>query len=133
MTDLPDVRPIFIDTSVVIQALRADPVTFSQLAAVETFISATVVGELYFGAHRSAHFDKEVSKIATFIGHSTIVPCDYDTGVLYGAIKNALQQSGTLIPENDMWIAASALQHGLPLATRDGHFANVPGLMIAEW
>ena len=94
MTDLPDVRPIFIDTSVVIQALRADPVTLSQLAAVETFISATVVGELYFGAHRSAHFDKEVSKITAFIAHSTIVPCDHDTGVLYGAIKDALQQSG---------------------------------------
>jgi len=133
MTDLPDVRPIFIDTSIVIQALRADPAILSQLAAVETFISATVVGELYFGAHRSAHFDKEVSKITTFIAHSIIVPCDYDTGVLYGAIKDALQQSGTLIPENDMWIAASAPQYGLPLATRDRHFAKVPGLLIAQW
>jgi predicted nucleic acid-binding protein len=44
-----------------------------------------------------------------------------------------LARSGTPIPENDVWIAAVALEHGWPLATRDAHFARVPGLTVQDW
>jgi predicted nucleic acid-binding protein len=36
---------------------------------------------------------------------------------------------GTPIPTNDIWIAALAMQHGLPLYTRDAHFSSVAGLV----
>lgn len=37
------------------------------------------------------------------------------------------------IPENDIWIAASALRHGLVLVSRDGHFDSIEGLPIEPW
>ncbi|MEO1367025.1 MAG: PIN domain-containing protein [Acidobacteriota bacterium] len=44
-----------------------------------------------------------------------------------------MRQRGRPIPENDMWIAASALQHNLALATRDSHFQTVEDLSVVRW
>ena len=38
-----------------------------------------------------------------------------------------------MIPESDVWIAATALQHGLTLVTRDAHFGEVEGLDTEAW
>ena len=51
----------------------------------------------------------------------------------YGRIRAQLAQSGTPIPENDIWIAALALEHQLPLAARDAHFDRVTGLQVLNW
>lgn len=42
-------------------------------------------------------------------------------------------QRGIVIPENDLWIAATALSAGLTLVTNDNHFAAVPDLQTANW
>ena len=36
---------------------------------------------------------------------------------------------GGPIPTNDVWIAASAMQHGLPVVTTDSHFSRVPQIL----
>ena len=51
----------------------------------------------------------------------------------YARLRGALTRAGTPIPENDLWIAALAVEHGWPLATRDAHFARVPGLTVFDW
>jgi len=48
-------------------------------------------------------------------------------------VRDRLRLKGRPIPENDIWIAAVALQHGLPLATRDDHFNEVDGLRVENW
>jgi predicted nucleic acid-binding protein len=55
------------------------------------------------------------------------------TAVLYGAIHASLAMAGTPIPQNDIWIAAVAREHELPLVTRDAHFPQVQGLVILTW
>lgn len=55
------------------------------------------------------------------------------TAAEYGQIKAALKAAGTPIPENDVWIAAAAVEHSWPLATRDPHFKQVPGLTVLNW
>ena len=55
------------------------------------------------------------------------------TAAEYGRVKAALKTAGTPLPENDVWIAAFALEHGLPLAARDAHFARVAGLQVLDW
>ena len=62
----------------------------------------------------------------------TILVCDTETARQYGRIKVELRRKGRPIPENDMWIAAVALQHGLTLATRDAHFDAIDGLTVAH-
>ena len=51
----------------------------------------------------------------------------------YGRIRAQLAQAGTPIPENDIWIAALALEHQLPLSARDVHFDRVTGLQVLKW
>jgi tRNA(fMet)-specific endonuclease VapC len=45
----------------------------------------------------------------------------------------ALKRSGRPIPANDAWIAALALQHRLPVLSRDEHFDVVPDLDRRTW
>jgi tRNA(fMet)-specific endonuclease VapC len=51
----------------------------------------------------------------------------------YGDVKNRLRLKGRPLPENDVWIAALALQYGLTLVTRDAHFQEVENLQTVAW
>jgi tRNA(fMet)-specific endonuclease VapC len=42
-----------------------------------------------------------------------------------------LKKAGTPIPDNNLWIAALALEHDLTLVTRDKHFQHIPQLLVA--
>jgi tRNA(fMet)-specific endonuclease VapC len=56
-----------------------------------------------------------------------------DTAVTYAALRVALRQLGRPIPANDAWIAALALEHRLPVLSRDAHFDSVPDLQRTSW
>jgi tRNA(fMet)-specific endonuclease VapC len=46
----------------------------------------------------------------------------------------ALKRAGQLIGDNDIFIAATALHHGLTLATGNvAHFSRIPGLALDDW
>ena len=53
---------------------------------------------------------------------------DATTTLYYARIFADLRQRGTPIPTNDLWIAALAMQHGLPLFTLDQHFRHVQSI-----
>ena len=97
------------------------------------FLSSVVLGELYYGARKSAKATENVARVDAFAASNVVLACDVDTSRQYGIIKDSLRAKGKLIPENDIWIAATAVQHGLILATRDAHFNEVDGLSIANW
>ena len=44
--------------------------------------------------------------------------------------RGLLREAGTAIPTNDLWIAASAMQHGLCVVTTDGHFRSVKSILL---
>jgi tRNA(fMet)-specific endonuclease VapC len=62
-----------------------------------------------------------------------MLPADLTTAEEYGIVKSRLSKKGTLIPDNDIWIAAQALQYGLKVATGDSHFNHVDGLVVEKW
>jgi predicted nucleic acid-binding protein len=55
------------------------------------------------------------------------------TALAYARLRAALRRSGRPIPANDAWIAALALQHRLPVLSRDEHFDVVAGLERKGW
>jgi tRNA(fMet)-specific endonuclease VapC len=55
-----------------------------------------------------------------------------ETAEHYADICARPRRKGRPIPTNDMWIAASAREHGLVLFTRDAHFHGVDGLLTAS-
>ena len=94
---------------------------------------STVLGELYYGARKSAHAAGNLARIDDFAGSVAVLSCDALTAQYYGQIKDRLRLKGRPIPENDIWVASVAQQFGLPLATRDEHFREVDGLAVGVW
>ena len=54
-----------------------------------------------------------------------------ETAERYAVILNSLWQAGTPIPTNDIWIAASSMEHGLELLTTDEHYQKVPQVIVS--
>lgn len=123
-----------LDTNVII-ALFADDASVKQRLgqADEVFIPSIAVGELCFGAYKSARVTDNLARIDALAADSVVLGCDTETARRYGEVKNALRIKGHPIPENDIWIAAIALQHGLTLVSRDGHFAEIGNLVVEDW
>jgi tRNA(fMet)-specific endonuclease VapC len=62
-----------------------------------------------------------------------VLACDAITATYYGNVKDQLRLKGKPIPENDIWIAALALQHDLVLISRDEHFKVIEQLKVETW
>ena len=123
-----------LDTNIVIAMLAEERAVIQGLEmAEEVFLSSIVLGELYFGARKSSRSEANVARLDRLASNSTVLSCDIETARYYGEVKDGLRRKGRPIPENDVWIAAVALQHGLTLVTRDGHMDEVEGLRTESW
>ncbi len=123
-----------VDTNVVIALFAQEPSVLQRLSeADEVFLPAVVLGELHYGAQKSIRVEENLTRIDQLAQEATILACDADTARQYGVIKNALRAKGRPIPENDIWIAAVAMQHALDLVSRDPHFKEIAGLGLTVW
>ena len=123
-----------IDTNIAILFLNNKEFVVDKImASDQIFICSIVAGELLYGARKSALAKKNLHKYENFINSLSFLPVDIITANHYSLIKNQLRSKGTPIPENDIWIAAVALQHELMIATDDSHFNLVEGLHIKKW
>jgi tRNA(fMet)-specific endonuclease VapC len=125
---------VLLDTNIIIALFGQDEAVLKHLrGAAEIFIPVIAVGELYYGAYKSGRRAANLQRVREFAATNAVLVCDAQTALVYGRVKNELRQKGTPIPENDLWIAALALQHGLVLVTRDKHFDAVDGLRVEAW
>jgi tRNA(fMet)-specific endonuclease VapC len=123
-----------LDTNVLIALLRCEPRTLVKIeGAEEVYLPSIVLGELYYGARKSKRIEENLLRLTHLAAQSAMLPCDEGTAVRYGEIKDDLRRQGRPIPENDLWIAAIAVQHGLTLVTSDSHFEVVAGLAVESW
>jgi tRNA(fMet)-specific endonuclease VapC len=123
-----------LDTSVLIELFAHDTDVLARLERAEsTFIPSIALGELHYGARKSSRAEKNLEQLEQLASQAVILPCDAETSYWYGAVKEGLRKVGRPIPENDIWISAIALQHGLKLATRDNHFLAVENLQVEMW
>lgn len=86
-----------------------------------------------YGAIKSRRSKENLERIDEFIANNTVLGCDAQTARYYGEIKNNLRLKGHPLPENDIWIAAIALQYNLMLVTRDAHFLEIENLQTVAW
>jgi len=125
---------VLLDTSIIVDYIRGDQRLRPQFATLATmYVPLMVLGELHFGAHRAPRRDEALAQVREFLSTTTLMLPDEDTAEQYGQIKAELARIGRPIPENDVWIAALARQHHLPIATRDAHFAAVARLKTLAW
>jgi tRNA(fMet)-specific endonuclease VapC len=124
-----------IDTNIVIPFLIDEEGIRARLLSEfdEAFISTVVLGELIWGAKNSARVDENLNRIEELTVEMAVLPLDTDTAHEYGTIKHSLRVKRRPIPDNDIWVAASARQYGLELVTKDRHFQAIEKLSVVMW
>jgi|JI10StandDraft_1071094.scaffolds.fasta_scaffold781377_2 tRNA(fMet)-specific endonuclease VapC len=96
-------------------------------------LPAIALGEYRYGLMGSKHQARLSEWLAELLTDVHILEVKARTSTVYARVRQQLRKAGTPIPENDVWIAASAIEHDLPLLTRDRHFRNVNGLEVLTW
>lgn len=126
-------RRIIIDTNVYVAFKRNVPDVIKVLRGVEYIgINTVVLGELHSGFKGGQKEALNIKELEEFLDtpRVDVIPIDEMTAEFYAQVYWNLKRKGNPIPTNDMWIAASSLQHGLALFTLDTHFNLVDGLML---
>jgi tRNA(fMet)-specific endonuclease VapC len=123
-----------LDTGILIRSLRGDAAINARIASEPSlYTSSTVLGELYYGAYGSPHEADDLRAVDELALRLPILGIDKETAKRYGQIKRQQRLKGQMLPENDMWIAATAIQYGITLAGRDTHFTLISGLTYEQW
>lgn len=102
-----------------------------QLAPAGLSISLMTLGEIYEGVYYGRDPRRAEQIFRAFLRGVNTVPLGYRVMQRFARIRGDLRRRGQLIGDPDLLIAATALQHGLTLVTRNlRDFERVPGLQI---
>lgn len=120
-----------LDTSVCVAHLRREDSAIGDTlrAATELWLPLTALGELRYGFERSGKDPRAAAQLSEIQSMSLLLKPDEETAYCFGELKNHLSKKGKLIPEGDLWIAATAKSHGLTLYCRDAHFDHLSDIM----
>ncbi len=129
-----------LDTNVLSEVIRKDPnrgvlQRLNEIAARDVVTSAVCVAELRHGAARVAHGALLWQRIAReILRRVDILPMGEAEAVRAGDLLATLEARGEPIGIEDVWIGATALEHGLRVVTRNlKHFQRIPGLSSESW
>lgn len=125
---------MILDTNA-LSALFSGDWALAQLLASEArhHVPTIVLGEYRYGLERSSQRELLGSLLDELTVESIVLTIDERTAHLYASVRERLRRAGTPIPENDVWIAALARQHSLPIVSRDQHFDRVQEVVRREW
>lgn len=126
-----------LDTNILIYTIKNRPEevrkTFN-LHAGQMAISTITVGELIFGAERSAKPEQNLADIEGLIARLEVLDFDADAAIHFGQVRAELYSKGEPIGPYDMMIAGHARSKGLVLVTNNTkEFKRVDGLRIENW
>ena len=125
-----------IDTSAYSAFLRGhEELKLSLQRADRIVLTPIVLGQLSAGFRAGARKNKNQAELRQFLDSPRVdvAAIDAETAERYAVILHALRQSGTPIPSNDIWIAASAMQHGLRVLTTDVHYDRIPQIIVERY
>jgi tRNA(fMet)-specific endonuclease VapC len=125
---------VALDTNRLTDLFRDDTELAERLEVCdEVWLPLVVLAEIKAGFYGGREARRNESVLQRFLARPTV-------GVLFPARETAeqyarlfvqLKRAGTPVPDNDLWIAASVLEHDLVLITRDKHFRRIPQLLLA--
>lgn len=132
---MKEFEKLLIDTSALIEYMRGNrraKELINKINISRRYLPHIVAAELYHGQYRIGKSRSEMSLLEGMISSFRMVLSDAETSHYFGQVKSALEKVGKPIPVNDVWIAALAKQHKLPLLAKDAHFRNVVGIELID-
>jgi len=124
---------MILDTNAISALLKHDTALIALLGHEDHHLPVIALGEYRFGLRRSKLRQKLEQQLRSWEQIWAVLPVVRETTEHYGHIREKLRARGAPIPENDVWIAALAAQHRLPLVSSDEHFDRVDGLKRVAW
>ncbi len=125
---------IVFDTNAISDFLDGDLKLKQALQPYQAWVlSVVVIGEYRFGIQSTRDRAKREEWLRKKEETLRVLTINCETTRYYSKIRNQLKRMGHPIPENDIWIAASCLENGLPILSRDKHFEHVDGLSVVAW
>ena len=127
-------KDIFIDTNFYVALALGKSEAKEIIHRTErVLICPVVTGELLFGFKNGSKESENLRLLDEFLQSPSVefVPLTYKTSEFFALITHQLKKAGTPLPTNDIWIAASAMEHATALATYDCHFQSIPNLLLA--
>ena len=117
---------MILDTNALSAWAEGAPAIRAPLRSAERLVVPSVVlGEYYFGIRQSRHRSRYEEWLRRYLPLAEIAAVTSATAAAYADIRLGLKRSGNPIPPNDVWIAALARQHALPVLSNDAHFDAV--------
>ena len=123
---------VLVDTSAYSAMMGGDTDVAEILSQYESVLmSPIVMGELYDGFRGGSRNEENREILARFIAkpRTVCIPVTENTSDWFAEIKQGLRKKGRPIPINDVWIAASCMEHGARLLSFDDHFNHIDGLL----
>ncbi|MBI2865166.1 MAG: PIN domain-containing protein [Chloroflexi bacterium] len=95
-------------------------------------LSIITLGEVYEGLLGSSGKPRHSAKLDEFVDSVDLIAPTVHVAHQYANVRSRLRSQGIPIPDNDLWIAATALAHDIVLVSRDRHFERIPRLKLNQ-
>jgi tRNA(fMet)-specific endonuclease VapC len=126
-----------LDTNICIHVMKNQPPElrekFNSLAE-QLCISSITLGELHYGAEKSARRAENLVAIDNFVARLDVLAFAEKAAAHYGQVRAELERAGTPCGVHDMQIGGHARSEGLIVVTNNmREFVRMPGLRAENW
>jgi tRNA(fMet)-specific endonuclease VapC len=126
-----------LDTNICIYVMKSYPQElrdkFNALAE-QLCVSSIRLGELHYGAEKSARRIENLTAIEHFVARLDVLPFGKKAAVHYGQVRAELERAGTPCGAHDMQIGGHARSEGLIVVTNNmREFTRMPGVRAENW
>lgn len=126
-----------LDTNICIYVMKNYPQDlrdkFNSLAE-QLCISSITLGELHYGAEKSARRADNLTAVEQFVARLEMLPFDARAAAHYGQVRAELERAGTPCGPHDMQIGGHARSQGLIVITNNAReFSRMKGIRVENW
>lgn len=122
-----------LDTNAFSALMSGDEAVFDFISRSDlVHMSVVVIGELEAGFRGGTRYAANKEILARFLAKPTVnmLEVTTETAEIFGEIKVQLKHAGDMVPINDIWIAAHAVETGSQIITYDNHFTKIVGIRM---
>ncbi|MBI3694085.1 MAG: PIN domain-containing protein, partial [Acidobacteria bacterium] len=133
--DPQETSTVLVDTDVYSYLMKpghpSEPIYRPHVTGKLIAVSFVTVGELLFGARKRGWGKIKVDDLLARLRSVVVVPYDFKVCETYADLKARLAAVGMVVADNDLWIAACAVRHSVPLISNNcAHFEKIPDLVL---